>query len=129
MKAASRHLLRAGQIPALTIILCNNFTSCCFIIPHAVTEPATRKRPSYHLFIYMTKREKTSKDTGRQGSRVQPMPATLTGFGDHPPFLPWIGYSTLMSKLTTHAFSKPSAVSVFSGPKGPGQEFEKYEVC
>lgn len=70
-----------------------------------------------------TKREKSSKDTGRQGSRVQSMPATLPGFSDHPPFLPRIGL-----ELMTHT-SKPSTVSVFPGPKGPKQEFQNYEVC
>lgn len=80
----------------------------------------TRKR---HFFMCTTKREKSSKDTGRQGSRVQSMPATLPGFSDHPPFLPRIGL-----ELMTHT-SKPSTVSVFPGPKGPKQEFQNYEVC
>lgn len=77
LKAPSHHLLRAGQILALTRTVCSSFTSRCSIIPRAVTEPAMRKSPSSSFFMCMVEREKTSKDSGRQGSRVQSMPTAL----------------------------------------------------
>lgn len=107
---------------ALTRIFYNHFIFSSFIIPHTVTEPVTRKKANLPLLHVCSQKGEELQGPRQAGKQVQSMPATLPGFSDHPPFLPRIGL-----ELMTHT-SKPSTVSVFPGPKGPKQEFQKYEV-
>lgn len=77
------------------------------LLPKRVTEPATRTRPSYHIFMYMTKKEKISKDRGRQ--RIMVQPCNFNGLQRSPFFSATEMFAPLQGASSGHALRKSTA--------------------